>query len=96
MRSARFPQRHRGHLTDTYRELLEGLLFFGGFDFKDPPPFSPLPPPHREQEETMNNESAKRTLISCILRQLQKMDAETLREAYAAVSRISDRGKKGY
>ena len=52
--------------------------------------------PRREQEETMNNESAKRTLISCILRQLQKMDAETLREAYAAVSRISDRGKKGY
>lgn len=44
----------------------------------------------------MNNESAKRTLISCILRQLQKMDAETLREAYAAISRISDRGKKGY
>ena len=43
----------------------------------------------------MNNESVKRTLISCILRQLQKMDAETLREAYAAVSRISDRGKKG-
>ena len=35
-------------------------------------------------------------LISCILRQLQKMDAETLREVYAAVSRISDRGKKGY
>lgn len=67
----------------------------GGLDFKDPPPFSPLPP-HREQEKTMNNESAKRTLISCILRQLQKMDAETLREAYAAVSRISDRGKKGY
>lgn len=67
----------------------------GGLDFKDPPPFSPLPP-HREQEEAMNNESAKRTLISCILRQLQKMDAETLREAYAAVSRISDRGKKGY
>lgn len=95
MRSARFPQRHRGHLTDTYRELLEGLLFFWGFDFKDPPPFSPLPP-HREQEETMNNESAKRTLIGCILRQLKKMDAETLREAYAAVSRISDRGKKGY
>ena len=95
MRSARFPQRHRGHLTDTYRELLEGLLFFGGLDFKDPPPF-PLYPPHREQEETMNNESAKRTLISCILRQLQKMDAETLWEAYAAVSRISDRGKKGY
>lgn len=95
MRSARFPQRHRGHLTDTYRELLEGLLFFGGLDFKDPRPF-PLYPPHREQEETMNNESAKRTLISCILRQLQKMDAETLREAYTAVSRISDRGKKGY
>ena len=65
----------------------------GGLDFKDPPPFSPL---HREQEETMSNEGAKRTLISCILRQLQKMDAETLREVYAAVSRISDRGKKGY
>ena len=95
MRSARFPQRYRGHLTDTYRELLEGLLFFGGLDFKDPSPCSPRPP-HREQEETMNNESAKRTLIGCILRQLQKMDAETLREAYAAVSRISDRGKKGY
>lgn len=74
---------------------MEGLLFFGGLDFKDPSPFSPLPP-HREQEETMINESAKRTLIGCILRQLQKMDAETLREAYAAVSRISDRGKKGY
>ncbi|MFR3323991.1 MAG: hypothetical protein ACLTR8_05400 [Oscillospiraceae bacterium] len=44
----------------------------------------------------MSNEGAKRTLISCILRQLQKMDAETLREVYAAVSRISDRGKKGY
>ena len=44
----------------------------------------------------MNNESAKRTLISCILRQLQKMDAEMLREAYTAVSQISDRGKKGY
>lgn len=66
----------------------------GGLISKPPRPF-PLPP-HREQEETMNNESAKRTLISCILRQLQKMDAETLREAYAAVSRISDRGKKGY
>ena len=52
MRPARFPQRHRGHLTDTYRELLEGLLFLGGLDFKDPPPFSPLPP-HREQEETI-------------------------------------------
>ena len=67
----------------------------GGLIPKTPRPF-PLYPPHREQEETMNNESAKRTLISCILRQLQKMDAETLREAYAAVSRISDRGKKGY
>ena len=44
----------------------------------------------------MNNDSAKSTLIRCILRQLQKMDAETLREAYTAISRISDRGKKGY
>lgn len=68
----------------------------GGLISKTPRPFPLYPPPHREQEETMNNESAKRTLISCILRQLQKMDAETLREAYAAVSRISDRGKKGY
>lgn len=66
----------------------------GGLISKTPRPF-PLYP-HREQEETMNNESAKRTLISYILQQLQKMDAETLREAYAAVSRILDRGKKGY
>lgn len=66
----------------------------GGLISKPPALFPSTP--HREQEETMNNESAKRTLISCILRQLQKMDAETLREAYAAVSRIPDRGKKGY
>lgn len=71
-----------------------GYYFLGGLISKTPRPFPSTP--HREQEETMNNESAKRTLISCILRQLQKMDAETLREAYAAVSRISDRGKKGY
>lgn len=43
---------------------------------------------------TMDNESAKKTLIGCILRQLQKMDMEDLREAYTAVSKVSDRRKK--
>lgn len=36
----------------------------------------------------------KEMLIHCIVQQLQKMNVETLREAYTAVSRISDRGKE--
>lgn len=44
----------------------------------------------------MDNETTKKTLIGCILRQLQKMDLEALREAYTAVSRISGRGKNAY
>lgn len=36
----------------------------------------------------------ERILTDCILRQLRNMDAEALREAYNAVSRISEKGKK--
>lgn len=37
----------------------------------------------------------ERILTDCILRQLRNMDAEALREVYNAVSRISEKGKKG-
>ena len=34
-------------------------------------------------------------LIRCITRQLQKMNMDDLREAYTAVSKLSDRAKSG-
>lgn len=46
-------------------------------------------------KKTVTQTDIERTLTSCILRQLQNMDAEALREAYNAVSRISEKKKKG-
>lgn len=62
-------------------------------------------PPHRGQKGRgcMANKDTGRTeppqdhraiLIRCITRQLQRMNMGDLREAYTAVSKISDRTKK--
>lgn len=46
-------------------------------------------------KKIVNKTDMERILTDCILRQLRNMDAEALREVYNAVSRISEKEKKG-
>lgn len=69
------------------------LCYFCGVgETKVPHPLFPPPLPRKETDTMMDHR--KEMLIHCIVQQLQKMNVETLREAYTAVSRISDRGKE--
>lgn len=70
------------------------IFYFYKRRIQHTPPLFP-PPLGGTVKKIVTKTDMERILTDCILRQLRNMDAEALREVYNAVSRISEKGKKG-